>query len=622
MTANQLHGGIVWPTVSVGEGPGRPLSGVAARCLAHVEVDTHLLLPAMFVLCFEDLTGRALDEAGLDIGARVQVSVGAGRDQRLVVGEVTAVEGSYHGLAGQTVVRGYDLCHRLQRARRTRSFDDATDADIARRIAAEARLPVGEITETEVVHEHLLQCNQTDWEFLAQRAAETGFEFGMADGRFHYRRAAVLAQSAQDLPELTVPGSLLRFEPRVTAGNLTPDVEVRVWDPLRAALSAAAPVPASATGASAPRRQQLAEVTELFRTGRDGNPGEERAAVPTGPSDPAGPDTAPPPSPTAHVVSTLPVAGPEAAAAALAASVGGTFAEAEGEALGDGAIRPGASVRISGIPNRFPEVWLVNRSRHVFDLTSGGYRTEFAAGGVRDRSLLGLASASAPGGGEPVRIPGLVCALVDDIGDGHARVRLTLPWLSPDVRTDWAPVVQFGAGRRSGAMFLPEVGDQVLVGFEFGDPRRPYVLGGIVTEDSSYSLGGEAVRRGPGGADSSVARRGFVSASGNRLVFLDEMGEAPEPEGAQILLGSGDGAFGLGIDTVHGSLELSCSPPEPGGRLTIRCGEAGTVNIVTGPGGTVTVDGGDELTLTAAASLTIRSQGTVSVSAPSIALGG
>ncbi|MEY9930888.1 phage protein D/phage baseplate assembly protein gpV [Catenulispora sp. GP43] len=599
---------VVWPKVLLGEGDVA-LSGLAASCLVRVEVDAHLRWPTAFALTFQDLTGAALTDAGLRIGARVQISAGSTAGARLVVGEVTAVEGCYRGNSGQTTVRGYDLCHRLQRARRSRTFDDMTDSDVARRIAGGADLEIGEIVETDTVHDHLLQCNQTDWEFLDQRAGEIGYEFGMADGRFHFRKASQLAHGDEGVPELTVPGTLPWFEPRVTAGNLTPDAEVRVWDPLRARLSATDPVPTHAAAVSAPRTQSMTEVKALF-----GKKAPEEADAHSGR------DLGPPPSPTAHVVGTLPVANPQAAAAALAASVGATFAEAEGEAWGDPAIRPGTTVKVTGIPGHFPATWLVTRARHVFDPTENGYRTEFAAGGGHDRTLLGLASggAAAPA----ARIPGPVCAIVDDIGDGHARVRLTLPWLSPDVRTDWAPVVQFGAGARSGAMFLPEVGDQVLVGFEFGDPRRPYVLGGLVTENSAYSLGGDAVRQGPGGADSSVARRGFVSASGNRLVFLDEMGQDPKPESSQILLGTGDGAIGLVMDAVRGSVELACAPESPPGQLTVKCGPGGTVNIVTGQGGTVTIDGGDSLTLKSAASLTIQSQGTVSVSGASISLGG
>jgi len=513
------------------------------------------------------------------------------------------------------VVRGYDLCHRLQRARRTRSFENMTDSDVARQIAQAAGLTVGTVTSTQTVHEHLLQCNQSDWEFLAQRAAEIGFEFGMSDGKFVFRKASSLGQSDGDAggPQLSLPGTLLRFEPRVTAGNLTPDVEVRVWDPLKATLSTAAPVPTAANGSSSAGTQSATDVASRFSKGGGDSPAAGD------PSSQTGDDLGPAPSPTAHVVSTVPVADAEAGASALAASVGGSFAEAEGDAVGDPAIRPGATVKVSGVPSRFPASWLITRARHVFDLTENGYRTEFAAGGAHDRSLLGLASA---GGANPTRIPGVVCAIVDDIGDQHARVRLTLPWLSTQVSTDWAPVVQFGAGKRSGAMFLPEVGDEVLVAFEFGDPRRPYVLGGLVTEKSTYDLGGSAVKQGAGGADSSVARRGFVAASGNRLVFHDEMGEDPKPQQSQITLGTADGLFGLAVDVVQGSLELTCAPQDPTGQLTIKCGQAGTVNIVTGQGGSVTIDGGDSLTLKSATSVTVQSQGTVSVSGQSITLGG
>ena len=610
MTVTDL-GATVWPTVLVGTGD-TPLSDMATRCLARTEVDTHLLLPSMFALSFEDLTGAALKDAALDIG--VQVQVRSGSSGKLITGEVTAIEGFYQDSAGLTVVRGYDLCHRLQRARRTRSFEEMTDSDIATQLANEAKLPLGEITPTETVHEHLLQCNQTDWEFLAQRAAETGFEFGMTDGKFRFGKAATVGDSDAGT-ELYIPGSLLRFEPRVTAANVTPDVEVRVWDPLQATLSTAPPTPTSSAGASAATPQGLTEVAGLFSKSGAGS-GDTAAADDQ--SSAGGQNLGPAPSPTAYVVSTVPVDGADAAASALAASVGGTFAEAEGEAVGNPAILPGGTVTVSGLPGSFPTQWLVTRARHVFDLTENGYRTEFSAGGRHDRSLLGLTAA---GGANPVRIPGLVCGIVDDIGDDHGRVRLTLPWLSPQAHTDWAPVVQFGAGKRSGAMFLPEVGDEVLVGFGFGDPRRPYVIGGLVTQQSNYSLGGSAVQQGAGGADSSVVRRGFISASGSGLVFHDEMGEDPKPQAAQITLGSGDGTLGLALDMVQGSLELTCNPSDPSGQLTIKCGQAGTVNIVTGQGGTVTIDGGDSLTLKAATSITVQSQGTVSVSGQSISLG-
>ena len=54
----------------------------------------------------------------------------------------------------------------------------------------------------------------------------------------------------------------------------------------------------------------------------------------------------------------------------------------------------------------------------------------------------------------------------------------------PFYESDWARVVQVGMGKEWGNLFLPEVGDEVLVGFEFGDARRPYVIGGLINGKS------------------------------------------------------------------------------------------------------------------------------------------
>ena len=269
----------------------------------------------------------------------------------------------------------------------------------------------------------------------------------------------------------------------------------------------------------------------------------------------------------------------------------------------------------------------MTRARHIFDLREGGYRTVFEASGRQDRSLLGLASAPTVRP-TPPQMPGLACAVVTNNNDPDqkGKVKVVLPWLSPDYESDWAPVVQFGAGKRSGAMFLPEVGDEVLIGFELADPRRPYVLGGIVHDGTTYSLGGEAVQAT--GMAGEVVRRGFVSAAGNRLVFHDEMppGDSEGPATASdMTFGTGDGSLGLAIDQTAGTITLTCKPAPPGsqapmGQLTIECGDAGTINIKTGPGGSVNIDGGGTLSLKAEESISIQSSGQVAIKGSQIML--
>ena len=79
---------------------------------------------------------------------------------------------------------------------------------------------------------------------------------------------------------------------------------------------------------------------------------------------------------------------------------------------------------------------------------------------------------------------GIYPALVSDIKDpdGTGRVKVTLPW-SPDTASDryemWARIATLMGGNNRGSWFIPDVNDEVLVAFEGGDPRRPYVLGGL-----------------------------------------------------------------------------------------------------------------------------------------------
>jgi uncharacterized protein involved in type VI secretion and phage assembly len=75
-------------------------------------------------------------------------------------------------------------------------------------------------------------------------------------------------------------------------------------------------------------------------------------------------------------------------------------------------------------------------------------------------------------------------AVVTDVADpdGQGRVRVRLPW-SPDPGAasyeTWARLATLMAGNGRGSWFVPDPDDEVLVVFEGGDPRRPYVVGSL-----------------------------------------------------------------------------------------------------------------------------------------------
>lgn len=82
------------------------------------------------------------------------------------------------------------------------------------------------------------------------------------------------------------------------------------------------------------------------------------------------------------------------------------------------------------------------------------------------------------GGGH---VKGVAVAVVRENKDntGMARVKVSYPWHTQPQQSYWARVATPMAGNQRGIYFLPEVGDEVLVAFDRGDLRFPYVLGAL-----------------------------------------------------------------------------------------------------------------------------------------------
>ncbi|WP_320039957.1 phage baseplate assembly protein V [uncultured Desulfobacter sp.] len=79
---------------------------------------------------------------------------------------------------------------------------------------------------------------------------------------------------------------------------------------------------------------------------------------------------------------------------------------------------------------------------------------------------------------------GVYSAIVSDINDpdGQGRIKVRLPW-SPDGEGSayeaWARLATMMAGTNRGSWFIPDVDDEVLVAFNAGNPRHPYVIGAL-----------------------------------------------------------------------------------------------------------------------------------------------
>src|SRR5262249_14979685 len=122
------------------------------------------------------------DSADFKEGASLELMIGY-RDsvEKIFSGEITGLELKIHGReTPQLRVRGYDRRHRLMRGKKTMTYQQMKDSDIASRVASKAGLSP-ETEDTSVQHEHIYQHNQTDLEFLLERAARINYEVVVED---------------------------------------------------------------------------------------------------------------------------------------------------------------------------------------------------------------------------------------------------------------------------------------------------------------------------------------------------------------------------------------------------------------------------------------------------------
>jgi phage protein D len=168
------------------------------------------------------------DSPRLAVGGQVDVAMGYVDDLHPVMtAEITSLEATFTtDEPPMLTVRGYDYRHRLFRGRKTRTFSNVKNSQIAAQIARDAGLAV-RANDTRTVLPHVFQCNQSDWGFLQERAGLSGFQ-ACVRGKTLYFEPAQHTSS----PEVTLSlgQDITEFTPRMSAVGQLDEVTVRGWD--------------------------------------------------------------------------------------------------------------------------------------------------------------------------------------------------------------------------------------------------------------------------------------------------------------------------------------------------------------------------------------------------------
>jgi phage protein D/phage baseplate assembly protein gpV len=467
---------------------GAVLAAEAVSALDEVVVDHSLHVPSMFTLRLFSTDMRWLEDETFREGKKVEIQAGE-PPETVLTGKIAALEPDLNQDLPRLVVRGYDLSHKLYRGKHRRSFNNVTDDDLARQLAQESGLRTGTIDSPPgAPHEYVYQNNQTNAEFLGERARRLGFELFVEDESLHFRRPPRTGETVQ----LAWGSNLRSFRARMSTAEQVNEVEVRGWDPKQKEKVEGR----AARGTGSPEIGINQPGADLARNAW----GEAKLAI--------------------YDQFVRSPADAELLAQSALDELSSSFVEAEGTCDGNAAVRPGKQVEISGVGSRFNGKYYVTSVVHEWNTTQG-LRTHFVISGRRDNGVWSLLETL------PERKPdlGLVIGVVTNNQDpeGLMRVRVRFPWLSDSDESAWARLVTPMAGNGRGFMYIPEVDDEVVVAFEHGDIHRPYVLGALWNGKDAPPLSQSQAVSGSG----EVNKRIIKSRAGH-IILLDDTSGAEE----------------------------------------------------------------------------------------------
>ena len=527
---------------------GSPLSEALEAQLNLLRVEESLSLPSTFSMRFHDPGFMLLDDEFIAVGSDIDIAFGWGNAKTTVMkGEVTGVSAEASRLGGFEVeVFGLDKMHRTMRGTKSRTFQNQSDADVARKIAGEAGL-TADVDATGSPHTFLFQVNETDHQFLRKRARRLGFDFWVSDGKLHFK------QSNSSSPKTATWGeNLFRFKARMSAAGQVDKVSVRGWDDAtqKAVVGTGTANPLEPTTATF-YTDALADAKSKF--------GTLEATV------------------TADSFQDQADANRVAKAYRQRISTSGLVVR--GEVDGDASLGAGSKLSIAGLGSRLSGTYILNSVEHVLGIGQP-FVTRFVTSGPEPTRLSDLLAGAVDASGQLRGGMDLTIGVVTNNNDPDkaGRVKVKLAVFAEDHESGWVRVATPGAGGTRGFQMLPAVNDEVLVGFERGDPSRPFVLGGLWSKKNKPPEGSFH-------KSGAVEKQMWTSGKGHSVEMLD----------------TGDGEINLKLKGNKSALNIKKSEVKLVGDSKVKI-EASEIEVVatgklTLKGRQVEVNGSQDVTI-------------------------
>lgn len=358
--------------------------------------------------------------------------------------------------------------------RKSALFKDQKDSEIAATILDAEEL-TGAVEETPVAHAEMVQYNATDWDFLITRLDAIGFVAVANEDKIDIFKPAV---ETEGVAILRFGTNLLEFDGEIDGSLQYGSVKAQSWDPASQALLEAE---SSEPEWTTPGDLTAAEMgVPLYTLIQPAGLKEEEVQQ-------------------------------WADAAALRSRM--AFLCGRAQVQGFSQAVPGITVALEGLGTRMNGMAWVSGVRH--DISAGNWTVDLQLGMSPEKHTDRFSVQAKAAGAMLPGINGLHTAIVKALEgdpDGEGRILLQIPSVDTGDDGVWARVCTLDAGGSRGSYFLPEVEDEVLVGFLDDDPRYPVVLGGLHS----------SAKAAPLEAKDDNHEKGFFTRSGMRILFNDD----------------------------------------------------------------------------------------------------
>ena len=344
------------------------------------------------------------------------------------------------------IIECKDKAIAMTTGRKNANYIDKKDSDIITALIGTYAGLTADVSATTTQHKELVQFYCSDWDFMVARAEANGMLVNLDAGTVSVKEPAV---SSAAVLSLTYGIDIIDFNADLDARHQFQKVTGNAWDLATLAL------------------QQSEAASESLN--EQGNITSATLASVLGLSD-------------FRLQSTVPLESAFLSTWAKAQQLKSGLARIRGNVSfqGSALAKPGTIIELAGVGERFNGNLFVSGVNH--SVREGNWVTRVEFGMSPNWFTEAHETMARPAAGLTSGISGLHIGVVKKLDadpESQHRVQVSIPEMSAATDGFWARLANFYSSNSFGAFFIPEIGDEVVLGFFNDDPSHPVILGSL-----------------------------------------------------------------------------------------------------------------------------------------------